>query len=117
MTMLMRHSRYLYHFALVLAAVLGSCQPRSTNDPESTVEETGFKPNPKKVPKHEVRTLEPGNDAIDFNLPDVSGRFYSLADFADAIAMARGGSGATSLSVEPEKLIESALEIYQNNIK
>lgn len=87
MKMLMRHPRYLYLFALLLAAVFGSCQTRSTSDPESTVEETGFKPNPKKVPKHEVRTLEPGDDAIDFSLPDVSGRFYSLADFADATVL------------------------------
>ncbi|HEY5898057.1 MAG TPA: c-type cytochrome biogenesis protein CcmI [Burkholderiales bacterium] len=40
-----------------------------------------------------------------------------LADFADALAMARGGSGATALSGEPEKLIERALEIDPNNLK
>src|SRR5690606_17603208 len=80
----MKHTRTLYLFALGLATILYSCQQRSTEQSESVAEEAGFKPNPQKVPEHEVRTLEPGDQAPDFNLPDVSGRFYSLADFADA---------------------------------
>src|SRR5690606_21387543 len=80
----MKHTRTLYLFALGLATILYSCQQRSTEQSESVAEEAGFKPNPQKVPEHEVRTLVPGDQAPDFNLPDVSGRFYSLADFADA---------------------------------
>lgn len=40
-----------------------------------------------------------------------------LADFADALAMARGGPGQMSLSGEPEKLVQRALEIDPNNLK
>ena len=43
-----------------------------------------FKPQPKKVEKQNVTTLEIGDNAPDFNLPDVNGRFYSLKDFRDA---------------------------------
>ena len=34
--------------------------------------------------QHKVETLEIGSEAPDFNLPDVDGRNYRLADFADA---------------------------------
>lgn len=40
-----------------------------------------------------------------------------LADFADALAMAHGGPGQMSLSGEPERLIERALEIDPKNLK
>jgi thiol-disulfide isomerase/thioredoxin len=80
----MKHTRVLYFLALSLAIALYSCQQRSTEQSESVAEEVGFKPNPQKVPEQEVRTLEPGDAAPDFRLPDVSGKFYTLADFKDA---------------------------------
>ncbi|MGH8690631.1 MAG: c-type cytochrome biogenesis protein CcmI [Burkholderiales bacterium] len=40
-----------------------------------------------------------------------------LADFADALAMARGSAGAGNLFGEPEKLIARALEIDPKNLK
>src|SRR5438046_2056141 len=40
-----------------------------------------------------------------------------LADFADALAMARGPSGQMRLFGEPERLIERALEIDPKNLK
>lgn len=40
-----------------------------------------------------------------------------LADFADALAMARGSAAGSPLSGEPERLIERALEIDPNNLK
>ena len=43
-----------------------------------------FKPNPQKVPAQEVKILEIGEKAVDFNLPDVSGRYYTLNDFNTA---------------------------------
>ena len=42
---------------------------------------TAFIPNPQRVTHQEVNTLEIGSKAIDFNLPDVTGRFYKLEDF------------------------------------
>src|SRR5690606_40077620 len=83
----MKYARFPYFFAFGLAVLLVSCQTRSMNEQESVAEETAFTPNPQEVPEQEVRPLEPGDEAPDFWLPDVSGRFYSLADFADANAL------------------------------
>jgi thiol-disulfide isomerase/thioredoxin len=43
-----------------------------------------FKPQPQKIKEQDVNTLEPGENAPDFNLPGVNGKFYSLEDFNDA---------------------------------
>ncbi|MFC2137720.1 redoxin family protein [Bacteroidota bacterium] len=43
-----------------------------------------FKPNPQRIEKQEIKTLEIGEKAADFNLPDVSGKFYSLNDFNES---------------------------------
>jgi cytochrome c-type biogenesis protein CcmH len=40
-----------------------------------------------------------------------------LADFADVLAMSRGGQGEMRLAGEPEKLVERALQIDPNNLK
>ncbi len=45
---------------------------------------TGFKPNPQRVAKVDVKPLAIGTKAPDFKLPDVSGKFYTLEDFKDA---------------------------------
>lgn len=79
---------------LFLTAILGlsfACQP-ATTDQEATVttEETSatFVADPQPVPEQEVTTLEIGASAPDFNLPGVDGKYYSLADFAEAEALA-----------------------------
>jgi thiol-disulfide isomerase/thioredoxin len=46
--------------------------------------QAAFIPNPLRVPHQEVNTLEIGSKAVDFNLPDVTGRFYQLKDFVEA---------------------------------
>jgi thiol-disulfide isomerase/thioredoxin len=43
-----------------------------------------FRPDPQKIEKHEVQTLKIDAKAIDFKLPDVSGRYYQLDDFKDS---------------------------------
>jgi thiol-disulfide isomerase/thioredoxin len=43
-----------------------------------------FKPQPQKLKKQDVKTLEIGTIAPDFYLPGVNGKFYSLKDFRDA---------------------------------
>ncbi len=48
---------------------------------------TGFKPNPQQVAERPVKTLDIGAQAPDFKLPGVDGKFYTLADFADAKAL------------------------------
>ncbi len=43
-----------------------------------------FKPNPQRVPHQDVTTMAIGQKAVDFKLPDVTGRYYTLADFKKA---------------------------------
>lgn len=78
------------YIALALAVLLASCQSRneSTEQQEKPAgTEVAFTPNPQHVPEQEVVTLSPGDAAPDFNLPDVTGKFYKLNDFADAEAL------------------------------
>jgi thiol-disulfide isomerase/thioredoxin len=88
MRTLLRKSRL--PILILLIGLLTSCQSSTNSEKSEAVNadksaaEVGFTPNPKAVPKQHVETLEPGATAPDFNLPDVSGRFYSLNDFADA---------------------------------
>jgi peroxiredoxin len=74
---------------LFLLLILCACQTKKDSSEEtSTVAETvGFTPNPQDVPEQEVHVLQIGDVAPDFNLPDVSGKFYSLNDFKDASAL------------------------------
>jgi thiol-disulfide isomerase/thioredoxin len=41
-----------------------------------------FKPYPKKIEQQDVETLKIGDPTPGFNLPDISGRYYSLKDFS-----------------------------------
>ena len=61
-------------FSLILC--LYSCQP--TIDSNHTTAQATFTANPQPVEKQEVKTLEIGADAPDFNLPGVDGKYYSL---------------------------------------
>lgn len=73
---------------IFLVSVLCSCQTKKDSSTESAPAETvGFTPNPQDVPEQEVNTLQVGDVAPDFSLPDVSGKFYSLNDFKDASAL------------------------------
>lgn len=54
----------------------------------SNLETAEFKASPQPVPETEVQTLAIGSPAPDFKLPGVDGRFYTLADFADAQVLA-----------------------------
>ncbi len=46
-----------------------------------------FVANPQAVPKQETPTLAIGSKAIDFNLPNYDGKFYSLKNFSHAKAL------------------------------
>ena len=66
---------------------MSACQQKSSEGEtvaEDSVTTVAFTPNPQAVPPQAVKTLEPGDVAPDFNLPDVSGKFYTLSDFKDA---------------------------------
>ena len=66
---------------LLALSVLGLWSCKRTVDQTA---EKGFTPHPQTVAKQEVVTLEIGSNAPDFHLPDIDGKFYSLADFHDA---------------------------------
>ncbi|HKK77394.1 MAG TPA: redoxin domain-containing protein [Saprospiraceae bacterium] len=77
------------HYLLFLISLTFACQPTEQADTEAITDaEANFIADPQPVPEQEVKTLEIGAPAPDFNLPDVDGRFYSLADFAEAKALA-----------------------------
>ncbi len=78
-------TKVIYLLIISCLALLISCTS-TTNKHEAATSE-GFTPNPVKIDKQEVAELKPGTKAPDFSLPDVSGKFYSLADFSDAKAL------------------------------
>lgn len=62
-----------------------SCKQSSTSNKEIVAAvDSAFVPHPVAVPKQEVKTLEIGQSAPDFRLPDVNGKFVSLSDFNSA---------------------------------
>src|SRR5690606_34328348 len=91
----MRTGRFLYThitMAACIALAVLSCQPKDKDAAEGSndsvnAQSTGFKPNPQHVAEVEVKTLTIGSVAPPFNLPDVSGKFYTLDDFKDAKAL------------------------------
>jgi len=75
---------------LVVLVFAWSCGPESGSETATETEheplevEAAFEPNPQPVPEQEVIPLPIGAEAPGFNLPGVDGKYYSLADFADA---------------------------------
>ena len=66
-----------------LLAVVFLCTCGQPSDPEAISEdmEAAFTANPQSVPEQDVVTLAIGDNAPDFELPDVDGRMVSLGDF------------------------------------
>lgn len=71
---------------VVFAACIAiSCKQGSDSNKKAEGQDslqTGFKPNPQRLPHQEVTTMAIGQKAPDFNLPDVSGKYYTLGDFS-----------------------------------
>ncbi len=76
-----RYSRILNYilFLLILVFVINSCKKIGNTPRDSEV--STFKPEPQKVEKQKVKTMEIGEKAFDFNLPDISGNYFKLSDF------------------------------------
>lgn len=66
---------------ILLASVLFSGCMQGTDKKDGSFD---FVPDPVKLEKQEVKTLEIGDQAPDFTLPGSSGRYYSLEDFDKA---------------------------------
>jgi thiol-disulfide isomerase/thioredoxin len=77
----------LTSMSLLMIAVLFliSCKQTGTkpggNGAHGDTIKSAFIPNPQRVPHQEVNTMEIGSKAFDFNLPDVTGRYFQLEDF------------------------------------
>jgi len=68
-----------------LLVAFTSCEKKTdTSQANDSKEESVFVPHPMDVPEQEVKTLEIGQTAPDFRLPDVNGKFVSLNDFNKA---------------------------------
>ncbi len=77
-------SRPNFFFVLLLA--FAGCQSPVPNTANQAA--AAFTANPRPVAEQPVKTLDIGEPAPDFMLPGVDGKFYSLADFKDARALA-----------------------------
>lgn len=71
----MKNLRYFY----CLLACLLACQTSETAQKNTVT--ARFVANPQPLEKQEVKTLEIGETAPDFHLPDMNGNFRKLADF------------------------------------
>ena len=73
---------------MIVIFILVSCKQAGTkpggNSSGDDTLKTVFTPKPERVPHREINTMEIGSKAVDFNLPDVTGRFYQLEDFEAA---------------------------------
>ena len=73
-----KHSFYLS--LVVLLIYLVSCK----SNPKNSESRELFVPNPQNIEKQEIKTLDIGAKAPDFNLPDMNGKMVSLSDFSEA---------------------------------
>jgi thiol-disulfide isomerase/thioredoxin len=64
-----------------------SCKQNTETKITENASDSAFVPHPVTVPKQDVKTLEIGQLAPPFRLPDVNGKFVSLEDFKDSKAL------------------------------
>lgn len=79
--------KYSMLLLLTISYLFFACQDETEKEVESTTTETAkaiFVANPQAVPKQEVKTLEIGATAPDFNLAGVDGEYHSLEEYKDA---------------------------------
>ena len=85
----MRSFSFYFVILLVFTTILSCKQSKqeSNNTEETPKEVTSafFTPNPQKVKKQEIKTLEIGAKAPDFKLPGVDGKYHSLGDYTSDV--------------------------------
>lgn len=75
-----------YLSLVILIMTAASCQKKTNQQEvvkqtEMTTSNVFFTPNPQTVPKQEVKTLEIGAKAPDFNLPGIDGKFHTIDEY------------------------------------
>jgi len=73
--------KYLISTCCLSLVLLVSCQKKAE---EAAATDSPFVANPQPVPEQEVQPLSIGANAPDFSLPNIDGKFFSLADFSDS---------------------------------
>lgn len=69
-----------WFYVSLICIFLTSCQRSGHKDTDIAE----FKPKPVKIEKQEINTLKIDEEAPDFDLPDISGKFFTLNDFKKA---------------------------------
>ena len=77
---------------IFLMAIIVSCGDIKTNKKQETAKKEEvvafFTPNPQTIEKQDVKTLEIGQKAPDFNLPGIDGEFHTLEEYdADVLVI------------------------------
>ncbi len=81
-------SFFHYFTVLVVSITILSCK-QSKQEPTATEttpkDVVFFTPNPQKVKKQEIKTLEVGAKAPDFKLPGVDGKYHTLSEYTSDV--------------------------------
>ncbi len=81
----MKINRWSTIFLFGVLITGNSCKQGSeSTEASTTAVDSPFVARPINVPKQDVKTLEIGQTAPDFRLPDVDGKYVSLSDFNDS---------------------------------
>ena len=78
--------RIIFHLPFLLLLLI-ACQSPDKPSNQPVAQQPAAPGQPQPVPKQNVKTLDIGAQAPDFNLPNVDGKYYTLQDFKDAKAL------------------------------
>ncbi len=111
------------HLLAILALICIACQPKPATDESikrEKIEETTptFVANPQPVSEREVKTLDIGEQAPDFNLPGVDGKFYSLSDLetAEALVIIFTCNHCPTAQAYEDRMIEAARDYRDKGV-
>ncbi|HJX71849.1 MAG TPA: thioredoxin family protein, partial [Bacteroidales bacterium] len=108
-----RSNKWLY-ISLVCIFLI-SCQRSGHKDDNVLV----FNPEPKKIEKQEITTLQIGGEAPDFKLPDISGKFFVLNDFrkADVLVVIFTCNHCPTAQAYEDRIIKFTNEYKYKNVQ
>ena len=108
-----KSNKWLY-ISLVCIFLI-SCQRSGHKEDNVSV----FKPEPKKMEKQEITTLQIGGEAPDFKLPDISGKFFVLNDFrkADVLVVIFTCNHCPTAQAYEDRIIKFTNEYKYKNVQ